>query len=185
MRTLIRAIAPAAALVSVLAAAPQSLAEDHTAATRKVVAGTGVAFSEAGARSRQTRAIAAENPAAVSATATLCGSGYRLAYAERLPDARRFGTLFTYTLYGSGKYGACAVFENNLGAAKKMKLKLCPNKGGVSCKVDEGTYSQYAGPVKYEATGNGSWVDCSSVSAVMWSDGVPIIDRVTTVAACD
>ncbi|MER5402677.1 hypothetical protein [Streptomyces sp. NPDC002599] len=186
MHTLIRAVAPAAALVSVLAAAPQSLAEDRTpVAAQEVVPGTGVEFSEAGARSTRTRAVAAEDPAAVSATATLCGSGYRLEYAERLPDARRFGTLFTYTMHGSGKYGACAVFENNLGAAKKMKLKLCPNKAGVSCKVDDGTYSQYAGPVKYEATGSGTWVDCTTATAVMWSDGVPIIDRVTTVAACD
>ncbi|MFC9508017.1 hypothetical protein [Streptomyces sp. NPDC057002] len=166
--------------------APQAVAEDHTSTdTNTVVAGTGVEFSEAGARSPQTRAIAFEDSAAVRATATLCGSGYKLEYAERLPDARRFGTLFTYTKYASGKYGACAVFDNNLGTAKKMKLKLCPNKSDVPCKVDEGTYSQYAGPVKYEATGNGSWVDCSEVTAVMWSDGVPIIDRVLTVAACD
>lgn len=90
-----------------------------------------------------------------------------------------------YTKYASGKHGACGVFDNNLGTAKKMKLKLCPNKAGVTCKVDEGTFSQYAGPVKYESTGSGVWVDCSEVTAIMWSSGVPIIDRVTTVAACD
>ncbi|MGX1563688.1 hypothetical protein [Streptomyces sp. NPDC055506] len=186
MHTLIRTVAPAAALLSTFLVAPQAIAEDHTSTeTSTVVSGTSVEFSEAGALNKQTRAIAAEDPAAVRATASLCGSGYELEYAERLPDARRFGTLFTYTKYASGKYGACAVFDNNLGTAKKMKLKLCPNKADTPCKVDEGTFSQYAGPVKYEASGSGTWVDCSEVTAIMWSDGVPIIDRKTTVAACD
>ncbi|MFH8661984.1 hypothetical protein [Streptomyces afghaniensis] len=41
--------------------------------------------------------------------------------------------------------GACAVFDNNLGTAKKMKLKLCPNLTDALCKEDAGTFSQYAG----------------------------------------
>lgn len=186
MRTLIRAIAPAAVLVSSLVAAPQALAEGNApAGTNAVVAGTSVQLSEKGARDPQTRALAAQNPAAVSATATLCGSGYELELAERLPDERRFGTLFTYTKSTTSVHGACAVFDNNLGTAKKMRLKLCPNKSGVTCKVDEGNFSQYAGPVKYEAGGAGGWVDCSRVTAIMWSDGVAIIDRVKYVAPCD
>ncbi|MFI6375193.1 hypothetical protein [Streptomyces sp. NPDC050546] len=185
MRTLSRAIAPVAALVAVLATAPLASAEGQAPADRTmVVAGTGVEFSEAGARDAQTRAVAAENPAAVRATASLCGSGYELENAERLPDARRFGTLFTYTKHTVGKAGACAVFDNNLGTAKKMKLKLCPNLTGAACKVDEGNFSQYAGPVKYETTGSDS-VDCAEVTAIMWSGGVPIIDRVKSVAPCD
>ncbi|RZB13469.1 hypothetical protein StrepF001_43990 [Streptomyces sp. F001] len=186
MRRLIRTIAPAAALVSVLAATPQALAEDHTpSGTNMLVPGTSVEFSESGAHDAQTRAVAAEDPAAVRATATLCGSGYQLERAQRLPDERRFGTLFTYMKSSTSKVGACAVFDNNLGVAKKMKLKLCPNKTGMACKVDEGTYSQYAGPVKFESSDVGGWIDCSQVTAIMWSNGVPIIDRVMSVAACD
>ncbi|CAM5707188.1 hypothetical protein [Streptomyces purpurascens] len=185
MRTLTRAIAPAAALVAVLATAPLASAEGPVPTSHStVVPGTSVELSEAGVRDAQTRAVAAENPAAVRATASLCGSGYELENAERLPDARRFGTLFTYTKHTTSKDGACAVFDNNLGTAKKMKLKLCPNLTDAPCKVDEGTFSQYAGPVKYETTGRDS-VDCAEVTAIMWSSGVPIIDRVKSVAPCD
>ncbi|MZF83460.1 hypothetical protein [Streptomyces sp. SID5643] len=186
MRTLIRFIAPAAALVSVLAVTPQASAAGHAPSGSSMrVPGTGVAFSENGARDARTRAIAAENPAAVSATATLCGSGYELEAAEQLPDARRFGTLFTYTKSTTSMSGACAVFDNNLGTAKRMKLKLCPNKTGVACKVDEGTYSQYAGPVKGEGNHDAGWNNCSRVTAIMWSSGVAIIDRARFVAPCD
>ncbi|WP_078962725.1 hypothetical protein VM636_17490 [Streptomyces sp. SCSIO 75703] len=186
MHRLIRAIAPAAALVSILAVTPQALAQDHApSSTSMLVPGTSVKFSENGARDAQTRAIAAENPAAVSATATLCGSGYELEFVERLPDARRFGTLYTYTRSTTSVSGACAVFDNNLGVAKQMKLKLCPNRTGVACKVDEGTFSQYAGPAKGEGNRDAGWNNCSQVTAIMWSDGVAIIDRVRSVAPCD
>ncbi|MFF7735417.1 MULTISPECIES: hypothetical protein [unclassified Streptomyces] len=185
MRTLIRFTAPAAALVSVLAVTPQAVATDHAPSGGMRVPGTSVVFSENGARDARTRAIAAENPAAVRATATLCGSGYELELAEQLPDARRFGTLFTYTRSTTRVSGACAVFDNNLGTAKHMKLKLCPNKTGVACKVDEGTYSQYAGPVKGEGNHDAGWNNCSRVTAILWSSGVAIIDRVRYVAPCD
>ncbi|MER6624633.1 hypothetical protein [Streptomyces sp. NPDC000931] len=175
-----------AALVSVLAVTPQALAEGQASlSTNMLVPGTSVKFSENGARDAQTRAIAAEDPGAVRATATLCGSGYELEGAEQLPDARRFGTLFTYTRSTTSMVGACAVFDNNLGTAKHMKLKLCPNKTGVACKVDEGNFSQYAGPVKGEGNHDSGWGDCSRVTAIMWSDGVPIIDRARFVAPCD
>ncbi|MEU2558508.1 hypothetical protein ABZ626_04060 [Streptomyces longispororuber] len=186
MRRLIRTVAPAAALVSVLAVTPQAMAdEDAPSGSSMLVPGTSVEFSAGGARDAGTRAIAAEDPAAVSATATLCGSGYKLAIAEQLPDASRLGTLFTYTKSTTSRAGACAVFDNNLGTAKKMKLKLCPNRIGVDCKVDEGTYSQYAGPVKGEGDKDAGWNNCSRVTAIMWSGGVAIIDRVRSVDACD
>ena len=186
MRRLISTLAPATALISILAVTPQAAAEDHTPSSKNmVVTGTDVELSESGARDPETLAVAAANPAAVSATATLCGSGYELARAVRLPDARRFGTLFTYMKSSTSVAGACAVFDNDLAAAKKMKLKLCPNKAGVACKVDEGTLSQYAGPVKYGTNDVGGWIDCSPVTAIMWSDGVAIIDRVINVSECD
>ncbi|MFC7830706.1 hypothetical protein HUT15_37185 (plasmid) [Streptomyces sp. NA03103] len=186
MRKMLRIVAPAAALVSVLASAPQAQAEEHTPSrTSMLVPGTSVKFSENGARDAQTRAIAAEDPAAVSATATLCGSGYELEIAERLPDASRLGTLFTYTRITTSVVGSCAVFDNNTTTAKHMKLKLCPNRAGVACKVDEGTFSQYAGPVKGEGNHDSGWGDCARVTAVMWSGSVAIIDRVRYVAACD
>lgn len=150
-----------------------------------LVPGTSVKFSANGARDAQTRAIAAQDPAAVRATATLCGTGYELEIAEQLPDARRFGTLFTYSKYTTTMSGACAVFDNNLGTAKHMKLKLCPNKISATCKVDEGTYSQYAGPVKGEGNHDADWGNCSPVTALMWSEGVAIINRVTRVGPCD
>ncbi|MEV8246996.1 hypothetical protein AB0R01_24975 [Streptomyces rochei] len=184
MRRLAPVIASAAAFFSVLAATPQAMAEDR-APSSMLVPGTSVEFSENGARDAQTRAIAAEDPAAVSATATLCGSGYTLEIAERLPDASRLGTLFTYTRSTTSMAGACAVFDNNTTTAKHMKLKLCPNKAGVACKVDEGTYSQYAGPVKGEGNHDAGWGACSRVTAIMWSGSVAIIDRVRYVAPCD
>ncbi|MEU3663532.1 hypothetical protein AB0E77_27895 [Streptomyces sp. NPDC032940] len=186
MRRLMRFLAPAAALVSVLAVTPQALAEGHSPAKADLlVPGTSVKYSENGARDAQTRALAEANPVAVGATATLCGTGYELEGAEQLPDSRRFGTLFTYTKHATGVAGACAVFDNNLGTAKHMKLKLCPNKTGVACKVDEGNFSQYAGPVKGEGNLDSGWGDCSRVTAVMWSGDVAIIDRVRYVAPCD
>ena len=117
MRRLAPVIASAAAFFSVLAATPQAMAEDR-APSSMLVPGTSVEFSENGARDAQTRAIAAEDPAAVSATATLCGSGYTLEIAERLPDASRLGTLFTYTRSTTSMAGACAVFDHNTTTAK-------------------------------------------------------------------
>ncbi|MEU0071300.1 hypothetical protein ABZ027_17395 [Streptomyces sp. NPDC006332] len=185
MRRLPGILATSTALVSILAVTPQALADTRASTGSDVlVSGTSVALSENGARDPGTRAVATANPAAVRATASLCGSGYQLERAERLPDARRFGTLFTYMKLSSSMDGACAVFDNNLGVAKKMKLKLCPNKVGATCKVDEGTFSQYAGPVKYESNSDIS-INCSKVTAIMWSDGVPIIDRVMSVSECD
>ncbi|MFR9795145.1 hypothetical protein ACL02U_04440 [Streptomyces sp. MS06] len=183
MRNAIRAAAVGAPLIAAGLLSPQAVAQDAPHLNHRIV-GTSVLLSEKGAKDPQTRAIAQADPAAVSATASLCGSGYELEYAERLPDSRRYGTLFTYEKFGSVG-GVCALFDNNTSGAKHMKLKLCPNKTGAKCKVDEGYFSQYAGPVKYESK-NGNYVECSMVTALMWnSSGRAIIDRVTSATLCD
>ncbi|MBN0048416.1 hypothetical protein JS756_30805 [Streptomyces actuosus] len=183
MRNAIRAVAVGASLMAAGLLAPQAVAQDAPNANQRIT-GTSVLLSEKGAKDPQTRAIARADPAAVRATATLCGSGYQLEYAERLPDSRRYGTLFTYEKFGSVG-GVCVLFDNNTSSKKHMKLKLCPNKTGAKCKVDEGYFSQYAGPVRYESE-NGNYVECSMVTALMWdSSGKAIIDRVTSATLCD
>ncbi|MGW2637456.1 hypothetical protein [Streptomyces sp. NPDC001348] len=177
MRKWLPALALSTAAVSSVFTAPQALAQESTPAPAK--ASSTVVAPTANAH---TRAIAAAHPEAVRAAATLCGSGYTLARAEQLPDSRRFGTLFTYAKYTvGGTDGACAVFDNNTGARKHMKLKLC----WTTCKTDEGTYSEYAGPVKYESSASTFQPNCVVVNALMWSDGVAIIDRQTHIDACD
>src|SRR5689334_13576274 len=59
------------------------------------------------------RSFAAENPVAVVAAATVCGTGYNLYRAEQLPDASRLGTLFTYVKGSnpaSNDAPTCAIF---------------------------------------------------------------------------
>ncbi|WP_329534473.1 hypothetical protein OG568_35195 [Streptomyces sp. NBC_01450] len=181
MRKWLPALALSTAFISSVLAAPQALAQDSKPVSEKVP-GTSVEFSPSAARDSQTRALAAANPAAVQAAATLCGSGYKLSIAEVLPDSRRFGTLFTYTKYVSGGAdGACAVFDNNVGVKKHMKLKLC----WTTCKVDEGTFLEYAGPVKFESSESHFDPACAVVNALMWEGSVAIIDRQTHVGACD
>ncbi|MFC9643109.1 hypothetical protein ACFTZF_31830 [Streptomyces mirabilis] len=118
------------------------------------------------------RKIAAENPIAVVAAATVCGTGYNLYRAEQLPDASRLGTLFVYVKGSnpaSNDAPTCAIFDNNTSGAKWMKLKLCSNYTAEGCasdegnfsQYDEGNFSQYAGPV-YRAHGG-----CGTVTALM------------------
>ncbi|GAA3794927.1 hypothetical protein GCM10022403_031050 [Streptomyces coacervatus] len=167
MRKWLPALALSAASISSVLAAPQALAQDSPSAALDL----------------QTRALAAADPAAVRAGVTLCGSGYKLATAEPLPDSRRFGTLFTYIkeVTAPAKSGACAVFDNNLGARKHMKLKLCSS----TCKADEGNFSNYAGPVKIESNDSGFQPRCVMVTALMWEGDVAIINRERHVDACD
>ncbi|MEU7059797.1 hypothetical protein [Streptomyces sp. NPDC046197] len=183
-RALIRGLAAGAALLATAFATPAATAATPTADALKVP-GTTVQF--AANASAQTKAIAAKKPNAVQATATLCGSGYTLFNAERLPDSRRYGTLFTYTKSNSqGFSGACAVFDNNMPGGMKMKLKLCPNRTDASlCKTDQGLFTNYAGPVKIE--GDHSYVFCSKVTAIMWDGiaGPAIIDAVRDATPCD
>lgn len=90
--------------------------------------------------------------------------------------------MFTYTKYVTGGAdGACAVFDNNLGAKKHMKLKLC----WTTCVVDEGSFLEYAGPVKYESSDSHFDPACAVVNALMWEGDVAIIDRQKHVDACD
>ncbi|WDT91498.1 hypothetical protein H0E86_09900 [Streptomyces sp. SCSIO-PteL053] len=128
-----------------------------------------------------TRAIANKQPESVQAMANLCGAGYVLQYAEQLPDSRRFGTLFTYQK-NTSPFSSCAMFDNNLGTAKYMKLTLCPNQLSKPCSVDEGTFSQYAGPVRVT---DGM---CAEVTAIMKnskSATTALIDRRFAVPPCN
>lgn len=120
----------------------------------------------------QTRTLVASDPQAALAASNLCGPGYSLILAERLPDDRRFGTLFVYAADGGLAGGwNCTVFDNNLGSPKHMKLKMCENRvRNPRCDVDEGTFSQYAGPVYMD--------NCPKTTAIMWSGGYRIIDAV-------
>ncbi|MGW0207334.1 hypothetical protein ACWDZ8_16505 [Streptomyces sp. NPDC003233] len=178
MRKWLPALALSTAFVTSVLAAPQAMAQDSKPVPEKVP-GTNVEFSPSAARDPQTRALAAADPAAVQAGGLLCGSGYKLALVEPLPDSRRFGTLFTYTKWGPGGVnGACALFDNNLGVKKHMKLKVC----GSTCKVDEGWFSDYAGPAKVEGDFDPG---CAGVNALMWEGDVAIIDRQTTIYGCD
>ncbi|OIK08118.1 hypothetical protein [Streptomyces monashensis] len=178
MRKWLPTLALSAAVISSVLAAPQALAQDSKPISEKVP-GTNVEFSPSA--DPQTRALAATDPTAVQAAGLLCGSGYKLEFMEPLPDARRFGTLFTYTKYTSGTNGACALFDNNLGAKKHMKLKVC----WTTCNVDEGSFSDYAGPVKYESTPIKFDPACAQVTALMWEGDVPIINHQTHAAGCD
>jgi hypothetical protein len=127
-----------------------------SAASVTTVAGVPISPTATGT----TRTIAASDPQAVQATSNLCGSGYYLQYAEQLPDERRWGTLFTYQK-NVAPFNSCAIFDNNLGTTKYMKLKLCPNDLSKPCSVDEGNFSQYAGPVRVT---DGL---CAKVTAIM------------------
>ena len=170
MPAIIRSAGRGAVAVVALAAfgliAPQASAAESPAVS-------GVAVSPRA--DSATRAIAAANPETVRAAASLCGSSYRLYNAERLPDERRFGTLFTYDNGGLGPRNyACAVFDNNLGSTKYMKLKLCENRiSHPRCDVDAGYFSQYAGPVYMN--------NCATTTAIMKntkSSRVALIDAV-------
>ncbi|MGP3952855.1 hypothetical protein [Streptomyces sp. 7N604] len=112
----------------------------------------------------QTKAYAQANPEVVSAAATVCGSGYELSTVTPLPKgtdpSMRHATLFNYTK-GGNDHG-CSIMDNNLGATRHMKLKVCNWKKTV-CDTDEGNFSQYAGPVYT------SEPVCAHVTAQMWS----------------
>jgi hypothetical protein len=144
------------ALAALGLTAPQASAADTAGVTHLI----------APQADEETRKIAAEDPQTVRAAATLCGSGYHLFDADRLPsDERRLGTLFRYA-NGNGKWRGCALFDNNTGSTKYMKLRVCGAKDGQRrCDVDKGDFSQYAGPVY---TGpNWTYPQGSTVTAIM------------------
>ncbi|MFE0686091.1 hypothetical protein ACFW17_35560 [Streptomyces sp. NPDC058961] len=161
----------ALALVCVGLAAPQASAVEGPS----TVGGVRVA-SVADA---ETRAVALAAPRAVQATATLCGTGYELTFAERLPDASRQGTLFHYRKNG---VGSCVLFDNNTGQKRYMKLKLCETSTGKqdACVTDEGYFTQYAGPLRVKDV-------CGEVTAIMKLDKASawaVIDRKRLVPPC-
>ncbi|MFD8866861.1 hypothetical protein ACFV1F_21270 [Streptomyces sp. NPDC059590] len=137
----------------------------------------------------ETRRIAAEDPQAVQAAATLCGSGYELSDADQLPETDwRLGTLFLYLKAGAGSsWRGCQIFDNNTGSTKYMKLKVCDNKtDNPPCDTDEGNFSQYAGPV-YTGT-QWKYPQCARVTAIMknsQSSGTALIDAVRVAGSCN
>ncbi|MFE3634783.1 hypothetical protein [Streptomyces sp. NPDC059168] len=147
------ALAAAAAGLGLLgAAAPQVAAAD-----RPVPAVSAEADGH-------TNAIAAAQPTAAAAGATVCGTGYKLYKAQILPDASRKATLFVYVKGSnpaSNDAPTCAILDNNTSGAKWMKIKLCSNYTAEGCASDAGTYSQYAGPV-YRKHGG-----CGTVTSLM------------------
>lgn len=169
----LRVTMAAAAIAALGLTAPQASAADTTTAAD-------VEFSPRA--DAATRAIAVQDPQAVQASATLCGTGYALVYAERLPESTdRKGTLFTYT---KGTTNACAVFDNNTASTKYMKLKLCDNRVNGVCNTDEGNFSQYAGPVRITS----NYIGCSKVTAIMKyssTSSTALIDRVTYATPCN
>ncbi|MDF3290163.1 hypothetical protein [Streptomyces silvisoli] len=131
------------------------------------------------------KAFAASHSRQVAAAQTVCGSGYSFATGYALPTPQeRFGTLF---IYSKGSWAGpdapvCAVFDNNLGIPRWMKLKICDNRVDVTCHSDEGNYSQYAGPVYMSPN------DCGTITALMKnsaSDSVYIVNRTVSSAPCD
>ncbi|UGY91682.1 hypothetical protein [Streptomyces gobiensis] len=168
----------AAAILMILAMTPAQAAAPTPSVPDALI------FSQADAK---TRAIAAAEPEALRATANLCGSGYQLSTADRLPEPnRRLGTLFLYSKSTASTIYVCALFDNNTGSSKYMKLKLCPNRAGATCPTDEGNFSRYAGPVRI--SGDYRYVGCSTVTAIMKnskSSSAALIDRVTGAYTCN
>ncbi|MFD9566126.1 hypothetical protein [Streptomyces sp. NPDC059994] len=173
-RTARRAAAAVIATASLGVAAPQATAADADTVT---VAGVTIAADADSA----SRAIAQAEPQALAQGVTLCGPGYVFTWAERLPDSRRYGTLF---MYQKGGVASCAWFDNNMGAPMYMKLKLCENSAPAGqspkCVTDEGRFTNYAGPVHVNEL-------CGNVTAIMKASKdtkEAIIDRVRTIAPC-
>ncbi|MFE6688567.1 hypothetical protein ACFVFQ_19110 [Streptomyces sp. NPDC057743] len=171
----LRGLAVVAAVATLGITAPQASATDGPGDV------AGVAISPKA--SKKTRAVAAAEPKAAQYAGYLCGSEYTLWVAQRLPDAsNRRGTLFLYN--NSDNTAACAIFDNNMGSSKYMKLQLCENQVNPRCSVDEGTFSQYAGPVRIR----GDYVFCSKVTALMKNSagsGSYLINRVDYATPCD
>jgi hypothetical protein len=149
-----RAAVAAGVLAALCFVAPQASAADRAAAA------DGVRISSAA--NATTRTIAEQEPKAAIAAATVCGAGYELYNAEPLPTLdNRLGTLFSYDDGGLGPGNSeCAILDNNTGSAKWMKIQLCENKASnPRCDVDQGNYTDYAGPVFMD--------NCPSLTALM------------------
>jgi hypothetical protein len=125
-------------------------------------------------------AFANAHPEEMRAMANLCGAEYdTITLALRLPtDTNRLGTLWVYGGNGAASnQNTCSMFDNNTGTAKWMKLQLCDNYTDTPCSVDQGTFSQYAGPVWQKPGG------CGTVTALMKSSSTSstyLINRVAS-----
>ncbi|MGW6882628.1 hypothetical protein ACWGEU_20465 [Streptomyces goshikiensis] len=161
-RSFLRATLGLAVILFMGSGGPQAIAAENPTPAGEVGAISSVAgVSISPKADKKTRAIAQAQPSAVAATANVCGPGYNLYAAERLPDDRRFATLF---IYANGGYGPdntmCAILDNNVGAAKWMKVSVCENKtDSPRCSTDQGIYGKYAGPVYMN--------NCAKVTALM------------------
>ncbi|RNG30409.1 hypothetical protein [Streptomyces botrytidirepellens] len=158
--TPVRRMAVAAAVLAAMAVlTPQAAGADKPAVKVAQSANT------------QTKAYALANPEVVSVAATVCGSGYELSSVTPLPKGTdpklRHATVFSYTKGGNDS--GCSIMDNNLGSAQHMKLKVC-NVRNTACDTDEGTFSQYAGPVYT------SQPVCAHVTAQMWYEGTLYIN---------
>jgi hypothetical protein len=148
LKVALRATVAALALIGAAAATPQAVAADGPAVR---------VSSDADAA---TKALARSNPEAVSAAATVCGTGYTLRKGIPLPVGTdpdmRLATLFAYENAGKG----CAMLDNNAGSSQYMYLKVC-KVDGTGCDTDSGTFSSYAGPVYVSS------FSCAPVTAKM------------------
>lgn len=134
----------------------------------------------------ETRTLAATHAQEVRAAAVVCGAGYVLDNAQRLPtNEQRLATLFTYRIPTDGDLNdepTCAILDNNTGTRMWMKLKVCSNWIADGCAEDSGYFTQYAGPV-YRARGG-----CGKVYAIMKnsaSSTVAIVDAIRASTICD
>lgn len=168
------ALAAAAAGLGLLGvAAPQVAAADRPVPSISVKA------------DKHTKAIAAAQPTAAAAGATVCGTGYKLYKAEQLPDESRKGTLFVYVKGSnpaSNDAPTCAILDNNTSGAKWMKIKLCSNYTAEGCASDAGTYSEYAGPVYRNHGGCGTVTSLMKTSS---SSSTYIINNVQDSTNCN
>jgi hypothetical protein len=173
-----RAAACAVAAVALSAfglAAPQASAVDGP--TAKVTL--------AAKASAKTKSIVESNPQAAAAAATVCGAGYtQIIVAERLPDARRYATVYVYTngtTTGPRFYDkpTCGVLHNETGSAQSMGIRLSDNYTATADDEDFGTFSTYAGPVRQ----NKGY--CGEVYSYMKMSGRVVVDRVIRVGSCN
>ncbi|MFZ3494145.1 hypothetical protein ACODT5_13125 [Streptomyces sp. 5.8] len=79
--------------------------------------------------------------------------------------------------------GVCAIFDNHLSTAKYMKLKVCDYKVSPTCVTDEGSFTQYAGPVRMQVS-----TYCATALAVMKNtktSTTALIDRKVDARPCN
>ncbi|MEU9084675.1 hypothetical protein [Streptomyces sp. NPDC048357] len=142
-------------------------------------------FTVAADASASTKTLVQANKQAAAAASTVCGAGYdQIVLAERLPDARRYATIYVYT--NGQETGprlndrpTCAVLHNETGSAQYMGVRLKDNYTSTPDTQDFGTFTTYAGPV-YQ---NKGW--CGTVYSYMKKAGQVVVDHTRGVGACN